>query len=333
MPRPRTRMRELLRQVFVHGLIAAVVAQAMLRAWRLEDPAQRLRIRLLGLLLPLAVTPALVWSAPFRGAGPFRDESVLLDTRRYPELQLLGAPLHEWGAALLGAAGVILLLRDLLPLVLEQLPRGAPARLAEAPEAVRASLVELASGLGLATPPPLRLLETSEPALLCSGLRNSTLIVSRGTLELLDPEELRAGLAHELAHVARRDPLLGWLLMGLRLLLATNPAAQLLARAAVRDIETRADDVAAALTQKPLALASGLVKVFRSSAAPSLPLAGWPIPALDGAAGVLRRLRAEALVSRCRRLVDQPHPRRLRFEAVHLAAVAVGLAGILFFVV
>lgn len=325
-------MRELLRQVFVHGLIAAVVVQALLRAWRLSDPAQRLRMRLLGLLLPLALTPALLWLAPFRGVMPFRDEAVLLDTRRYPDLQLLGAPLHEWGALLLGAAGLALLLRDLLPLLLERLRSAAQAPLAEAPEKVRAGLAELASGLGLPEPPRLLLLDTSQPALLCTGLRRPTLVVSRGTLALLDEDELRAGLAHELAHVARRDTLLGWLLMGLRLLLATNPAAQLLARAAVRDIETRADDLAAATTQRPLALASGLVKVFRGSAL-SLPLVRWPIPALDGAAGLLRQLRAEALEGRCRRLIDRPQVCRLRFEALHLGAVAAGLAAILFFVV
>jgi Zn-dependent protease with chaperone function len=325
-------MRELLRQLLVHGLIAAVVVQALLRAWRLGDPDQRLRLRLLGLLLPLAVTPAFLWIAPFRGELPFRDEAVLLDTQRYPELRLSGLPLHEWAVLLLGAAGVALLLRDVVPLLLERLPRGQPT-LSEAPEALRAAIAEIASEMGLAEPPRLRVQDARQPALLCSGLRHPTLVVSRGTLELLDEDELRAGLAHELAHVARRDPLLGWVLMGLRVLLATNPAGQLLGRAALRDIEMRADDLAAAVTKRPLALASGLVKVFRSSTALSLPLAGWPIPALDGAAGALTRLRAEALAGRCRRLIDQPVARCLRFEAVHLTAAAAGLAGILFLVV
>jgi Zn-dependent protease with chaperone function len=324
-------MRELLRQVLVHGLITALAVQALLRAWRLGDPAQRLRLRLLGLLLPLVVTPALAWTAPFREALPFRDEAILLDTRRYPELRLLGLPADEWVILALGATGVTLLLRDLLPLALERLLRRREAPLLEPPDALRAAVEELAAGLGLANLPRVRLLDSERPSLACSGLAHPTLIVSSGALRLLTLDELRAGLAHELAHVLRRDTLLGWLLMGLRVLLVTNPAAQLLARAAVQDVEARADDVASALTHAPLALAASLVKVFRRSGSLAPTFAG-SMPALDRG-GVLGRLRTEALERRCRRLIDGVPARRLRLEALHLAGAAAGLTGILFLVV
>jgi Zn-dependent protease with chaperone function len=326
-------MLELAREWLVHGLIAAAVCEALLRVWPLEDPDQRLRLRLLGLLLPLAATPAFLLLVPARLEPAFRESRVLLDTGRYPELALAGVTLADGLTLALALAGLLLLCRDLLPLAQEPLSRRPRFVGAPPPPALSAEVGELALRLRLAAAPPVVLIESPQPALLCSGLLRPRLLVSRGSLELLDPAELRAGLAHELAHVARRDPLLGWLVAALRMALAFNPASQLLARAAVRDVEARADDRAIAAGGDRLALASGLLKVFRHSPSRALPFPARPVPLLDGASGLLRNLKGRALEARCRRLLEGRAPRRLRFEGLHLALVGSGLAALLYHVV
>jgi heat shock protein HtpX len=59
-------------------------------------------------------------------------------------------------------------------------------------------------------PPHLYVIEDAFPRLFVVGRgpRSSTLALSTGALHLLRPEELEASIAHELAHVRRRDVLL-----------------------------------------------------------------------------------------------------------------------------
>jgi heat shock protein HtpX len=115
--------------------------------------------------------------------------------------------------------------------------------------------------------------------------RPPRLHVTRGLLELLDPAELEAVLAHELSHVAHRDATVmtvvglpgavlvsgvqgrgwgaGWfpLQIGMGLALLIGRAGELGTNMLSRHRELVADAGAAALTGRPSALASALVKV------------------------------------------------------------------------
>ncbi|MCT9097654.1 M48 family metallopeptidase [Haloarchaeobius sp. HME9146] len=55
--------------------------------------------------------------------------------------------------------------------------------------------------------PTIRLVESETPLAMVTGLRrrDATLVLSTGVTETLDPDELAAVVAHELAHVANRD--------------------------------------------------------------------------------------------------------------------------------
>lgn len=109
---------------------------------------------------------------------------------------------------------------------------------------------------------PVRLLETdsfSEPVAL--GLIQWTIIVPPGIAERLSSAELRALLAHELAHLVRGDA--WWLLFG-RLLCAVLPFQPLnfLSRKAWKQAaEFQCDDWAARRTNDPLALARCLARL------------------------------------------------------------------------
>ena len=140
--------------------------------------------------------------------------------------------------------------------------------------------------------------------------------VAQALGERLKADELRALLAHEGAHVARRDPLRLSLLRFLALTLFWLPALRRLADDVADEAEIQADDRAA--REQPLALASAI-----------LALASWrtPTPALLEGVGFAQR--PDLLERRIRRLAgEEPPPAsRLTRGSVVGAMLALALVG------
>ncbi|HEU4457015.1 MAG TPA: M56 family metallopeptidase [Longimicrobium sp.] len=113
--------------------------------------------------------------------------------------------------------------------------------------------------------------------------------------ERLQPDELEALLAHEGAHVDRRDPLRLSLLRFLALVLFWLPALRRLAEDVADEAEVQADDRAA--RGRPLALASAIVS-----------LAGWRHEGRDVLHLVGFAQRANLLDRRVRRLAGEEPP-------------------------
>jgi heat shock protein HtpX len=70
-------------------------------------------------------------------------------------------------------------------------------------------LLERLCGLADLPPPQVAVIDSNAPNAFVVGLvpSRATVVVTRGLLERLEPEELEAVLAHELSHVANRDAL------------------------------------------------------------------------------------------------------------------------------
>jgi Zn-dependent protease with chaperone function len=327
---PSAKWAEIAAQAIFHTLVASLFVEALVRSWRVTEPLQRMALRLVALGYPLVVVPALLSLFPFRLEEPFHDGPAILVSRRWGEVRLLGVPLFDAWLAAFAGLGAFLFFMDVLPLLrLRRRPRPEPASPDPEAAAALAVLPALAARLGVPAP-PLEYRERDAPVLVCTGVRRHTIVVSRGAVRLLDADELRAALAHELAHLARHDPAASWGVMAARALMWFNPAFQVLSRAIARDAEWLADERAAAACGDRLALASGLIKLHRATAGVvsvrrTLPFAG-------ALAEPLARVRSLDVEVRCRRLLDGPPP-ELPFLRARVVMAAASLTAMLFFVV
>lgn len=131
--------------------------------------------------------------------------------------------------------------------------------------------------------PRLYLAPSSQPNILTVGCsaRSFAMCCTGGLLRSLSMPELRAVLAHELAHVSRRDTLVSSWSAGLAALVAFLPvptAALLVSAITPSGREFEADFDGALLAGDPMALASALRKIS-ASAADLPPAARGPLSA------------------------------------------------------
>jgi Zn-dependent protease with chaperone function len=150
------------------------------------------------------------------------------------------------------------------------------------------------------------------PAFTAGWLR-PRVYVAESVAERLGADELRALLAHEGAHVARRDPLRLSLLRFLALTLFWLPALRRLAYDIADEAEIQADDRAA--RGQPLALASAI-----------LSLASWGAPGAAWSEGVGFAQRTDLLDRRIRRLAGEAPPPASRLTRGSVAGALLALA-------
>lgn len=121
-------------------------------------------------------------------------------------------------------------------------------------------VAELAAESGLKRAPRIRLLPDHVSGAFVTGGTNPSILISPVLVEALEPDELDGIVAHELAHIVAKDLPVMVVAGVLRDLVAWNPVAHLALRRLVAEREFEADRHAAAVTGKPLAVASSLVK-------------------------------------------------------------------------
>jgi Zn-dependent protease with chaperone function len=322
-------LRAFLSQSILHALVAALVVEALLRAWRVGDAGWRLRFRLLALAAPLLWLPALFFVAPFRSSPDFVARAAVFAGERWNLVSIRGTGLGDLILLLAAGAGSALFLRDAFP-PLRDLLRGGPPAPSPGPwqaagPAVTAIAAKHAGALGMPAP-PVRVIRASGPVFLCEGIRHPALVVSPATVAQLDADELEAAVAHELAHAAYRDPAWGVVLIVARALLFFNPAAQWIARTMVDDIERRADQAAVRLTGRPEPLAQAIARLFQASR---------PLPGEGDASfeRVFWRIRREGVERRCARLRAADDPDAGRNGALQFALATAAVLGLLFFIV
>jgi Zn-dependent protease with chaperone function len=124
-------------------------------------------------------------------------------------------------------------------------------------------LRRLSATMGVPTP-RLVLLPGCPGGAFTVGTLRPLVAVDPDLFDRLDSEETEGLLAHELSHVRRRDTALGALVGVFRDLTFFLPPIHVAARWLRREQEESADELASRHTGRPVALASGIVKVWES---------------------------------------------------------------------
>lgn len=296
---------DLVAELTIHGILASLLVEGAIRFVPVTAPETRFLYRLTALALPAVLWPVLA-QVPFRYDPAFQEASLFVSSR-WAAVTVGPIDVRTAAAALAAVAGSVLLGRDLfhgLRHLFHSTVRGDERTV---PDPLRAGVRQMSAELGI-NPPHLLVIPSDRHGLYCRTGRVPTIVLTTSTIATLDEEELRAAVAHELVHLRHRDVAWSWVLLGLRLVQAVNPVAQLTGRRAAQDLEFHADDRAGDLTSAPLALAKALIKCARHRGDEFLGLAG--------------RGRLHNLERRCGRLIEPG----IRFETGHGGVAAAWLA-------
>ena len=93
------------------------------------------------------------------------------------------------------------------------------------------------------------------------GSGDGVIVLSRGLLASLDGDEVETVLAHELAHLRNKDTRVSTIIAVYKRVLFFDPFIRLIEGAVHGEKEFSADELSGMETQKPLALASALLKI------------------------------------------------------------------------
>lgn len=147
------------------------------------------------------------------------------------------------------------------------------------------------------------------------GWLKPVILLPIGLINRLSPAEVEAILAHELAHIARRDWIFNLLQAFVEALFYYHPAVWWVSAIVRSERENCCDDTALAATGNPLVLAKALVQV-QELAAPA------PMFAL-GIGGSSRR--KPLLLERIRRILNQPQQKSQVMEKLTATAILLVL--------
>jgi len=253
-------------QTFLHSLIAILIIERAMKIWHINNPLTQFRYRIMTLVLPVFMLPLYQMINFSRGSFTFRQEKAIFSMDRWLSLEIWGlVPLTAVFMLILGATSFVFFLQEVVPIM-----RDLFARKGEDPYVSLSSdpgvddlTRQMSAQLGI-EPPPVTLLEDSNPFIVTSGSKNHALILTSGLLEVLDREQLKSAIAHELAHIARMSNATKWIVFVIRVLMFFNPIVLIVFRRIVQDDEHICDDITVSLTKPPRVLASTL-KVFYAS--------------------------------------------------------------------
>ena len=328
------------------GALLALGLALLLRALRSERAGLRYALAC-GTLLLMAVTPLATFGGLYGGSNPATspktglepllisetadearsDEAATPSTALTPvspvastgeaarPLKLFYAPFASLNVGrvapfvtLLWGLGVLFLALRLLGGVWVSARLGRKGRLA--PVHYQQRLLELSRCLGLKK--PVRLLESRAVAVpVVAGLLKPVILLPTSALTGLSPLQLEMILAHELAHVRRRDPLVNGLQHLVETALFYHPAVWWVSSVVREEREACCDAVATRLCGDPLAYAETLARLER--------LRG-PGPLVLAASGGRLKTRIERLLGLRRTPTGSP---------LVTFGLALGLVGVL----
>jgi bla regulator protein BlaR1 len=177
----------------------------------------------------------------------------------------------------------------------------------------------LRAGTPVELPIPVRALVTpgaEEPGVV--GFLRPVLVLPRGLMDQLNPQQLGAVLSHELCHVRRRDNFFAAVHMVVEAVFWFNPLVWWIGSRMVEERELACDEEVLRMGCEPVDYVEGILKVCRF-------YTESPLPCVSGVTGadVKRRLRAIIAGSISQELSG---PRKAALTMIGLAALAAPIA-------
>lgn len=304
-----------IQSVLVRLVVGALVASLMVRML-LAGGMRVSAARVLAALLPAATAVAVVAVSftalrlPTLAMPSAVEGSIVVPLENtYAVVAPIAVPLllGTWLAAVLARVGW-----RLWHLVRAERQAAAAVAGAPPPLHVRSVVRRLAARMGVDAP-AVGLATRCPGGATVVGIRRPVIVVDEGLVDRLDTAELEAILAHELAHIRRKDNLVALLWGLVRDVAVFLPGGRWALRQLLVERELAADEVAVEVTNRPGALASGLLKVIET------PQPSAVCATLAPGGTIVRRV--ESLVD------DRPSPGRAR-RLAEVAAVLVGLVGV-----
>ena len=253
-------------QTFLHSLIAILIIERAIKIWHINNPLSQFRYRIMTVVLPLFMLPVYQLINFERSSFAFREEEALFSMNRWLSLELWDfIPLSAVFLLVLGGTSVVFVFQEVIPVVRDifERKRGNPLLTMSSGNEITEFVKRMSERLEI-EPPPVIVIDDSNPFIYAAGSTNHTLFLTSGLIDLLDSEQLKSAIIHELAHIARMSNAAKWMIFMLRILMFFNPIVLLVFRRIVQDDEHICDDITVSLTNSPLVLASTL-KVFYSS--------------------------------------------------------------------
>ena len=255
-----------LSQVVCYSLITLICLETLLAGWRITGTTVLIRFRLTALFIPV-LSPFLFAAWPGQRADTFfREQVAFFDLATwFREPLFLGVTVGHIILATLGLTTAVFLVKEAGPAARHLFRRRErfSAMPAGTHPGLETAVAELSRALGIRAP-VVCLSPEKAPVAHVAGAE--ALIVSESVLSLLEEDEIRSLVGHELAHLSFRVRWVNRLLLTLRWLQFYNPLAFPLFHRIHGDIEKWCDDIAGRLTGRPLGLPSALLKINRTLA-------------------------------------------------------------------
>lgn len=242
-----------------HSIIALVITGMAMQIWQIRSPLSKFRYRLSVLFLPAAMFPLYQYINPDRGSFYFRNDTSLFDSMDWLGMEFFGGiPFGLIGIYLvIGTTTLVFVMQELLPITRESIIKDRDKPRIPADDHMTALVSEMARQLGIKVPEVV-VIEDDVPYLYTGGIHNQSIIISSSLRNMLDERQLKASLAHEIAHVLRRSNRVTVFAYALRVLMFYNPVSLVIFRRIVQHDENICDDMTVSITKDPEALGSTL---------------------------------------------------------------------------
>jgi Zn-dependent protease with chaperone function len=245
-------------QSILHSFITALLVDAALHAWKIENPVERQRFRLLIIILPIISFPIYQLFTPQRGSMAFRMNA-LFDVTRWLNLEIWhGITVGVLFLVFLSFTTLIFIIQEMVPVIKHALASRGKEAQGERP--APDSVVSLALAKLSDPKPEVFVIQDDDLVSFVTTGKRPAIFLSTGTIESLTEEEMQTALAHEIAHIERNKRPLLIITFLLRVIQFFNPIALVEFRRIVQEEENICDDVAVRLTGKSQALADTLRK-------------------------------------------------------------------------